>query len=327
MKTARRTLACFLAVLLLLMIAQASAFAEPGGKNASAVRLSAAGKSSETRSGTGSWLSDIRYSSDGTIASLTERIGRSVSDWEYRYDARGGFLYRVKNIGSVPSKLAAGYMPGTDVNYSALSSPVYDCVGFTIDYEVTKLRKGDGIGDRWLYTFDGEEWSLAGSFAYDSYGRTSARFAFCDPITVVNFTTPRIHADDSSFMIEQSLRDVLIADFTYVCPEWMEPLESCYLWPYEGEPYGPGPDDLIGQNGVAYPHDSWLADYESQVVRGTTSGNAYLRWSPSNEGREYKRYVSEGEWVTVLARESGYSLVLTWDGRAGWVTSKLLSYR
>ena len=124
MKTARRTIACLLAVLLLLSIGQASAFAEPGCKNASAARLSPAGKSAETRSGTGSWLSDIRYYSDGTIASLTERIGRSVSYWEYRYDYRGGFLYRVKNIGSVPSKLAAGYMPGTDVNYSALSSPV-----------------------------------------------------------------------------------------------------------------------------------------------------------------------------------------------------------
>lgn len=86
----------------------------------------------------------------------------------------------------------------------------------------------------------------------------------------------------------------------------------------------PGPHDLVGQDGVASPTSSWLADYETKYVEGTISGNAYLRWSPSNEGREYKRYVSEGEKVTVLASENGYTLVKTSDGRAGWVTSKLL---
>ena len=87
----------------------------------------------------------------------------------------------------------------------------------------------------------------------------------------------------------------------------------------------PGPDDLKGQDGVASPTSGWLAEYQIKYVKGTTSGNAYLRWSPSNEGREYNRYVKEGEKVTVLASENGYSLVLASDGRAGWVTSKLLA--
>lgn len=86
----------------------------------------------------------------------------------------------------------------------------------------------------------------------------------------------------------------------------------------------PGPHDLVGQDGVASPTTGWLADYETKCVQGTTSGNAYLRWSPSKEGREYDRYVSEGEVVTVLAKENGYYLVKTNDGRAGWVSSKLL---
>ena len=86
----------------------------------------------------------------------------------------------------------------------------------------------------------------------------------------------------------------------------------------------PGPHDLDGQDGVASPTNVWLTDYETKSVEGTTSGDAYLRWSPSKEGREYNRYISEGEIVTVLARENGYSLVKTSDGRAGWVTSKLL---
>lgn len=86
----------------------------------------------------------------------------------------------------------------------------------------------------------------------------------------------------------------------------------------------PGPHDLDGQDGVASPTNGWLTDYETKSVEGTTSGNAYLRWSPSKEGREYNRYISEGEIVTVLAMENGYSLVKTSDGRAGWVTSNLL---
>ena len=330
MKTARRMIACLLGMLLLSTVPATAAFADTAGKagpGALARQWTPIVLPTQAYSGTGTWLTDISYHSDGTIASLTEQIGRTQTYWEYLYDDRGGFLYRVKNIGSVPSQLSSGVMPGTDLNYSALSRTVYDCVGFTLDYEVTKVRKGDGIGDRYLYTYDGNEWSLAGTFAYDRYGWTEARFDFYDPITVVNYTTPRIHADDSSFTIEQSLRNILVADFTYVCPDWMDPLPSCYQPTPACPSVRPGPEDLIGQDGVAYPHDSWLADYETKVVRGTTSGNAYLRWSPSNEGREYKRYVSEGEWVTVLARESGYSLVLTRDGRAGWVTSTLLSYR
>ena len=86
----------------------------------------------------------------------------------------------------------------------------------------------------------------------------------------------------------------------------------------------PGPHDLDGQDGVAGPTNGWLTDYKTKHVEGTSSGNAYLRWSPSKDGREYNRYISEGEIVTVLAMENGYSLVKTSDGRAGWVTSNLL---
>ena len=87
----------------------------------------------------------------------------------------------------------------------------------------------------------------------------------------------------------------------------------------------PGPQDLAGQDGVAAPTNGWLPDSVTKYVKGTTSGNAYLRWSPSNEGREYNRYVKEGEKVAVLAVEGDYSLVKSCDGRLGWVTSRLLS--
>ena len=89
-------------------------------------------------------------------------------------------------------------------------------------------------------------------------------------------------------------------------------------------PKAPSADDLRGQDGVAYPSGGWLSEYQTKYVKGTTSGKAYLRYSHSKEGREYQRYVAEGEKVTVLAYENGYGLVKTSDGRAGWVTSKFL---
>lgn len=86
----------------------------------------------------------------------------------------------------------------------------------------------------------------------------------------------------------------------------------------------PGPHDLDGQDGVASPTNGWLTDYKTKHVEGSDSGNVYLRWAPSRDGREYNRYISEGEIVTVLAMENGFSLVKTSDGQAGWVTSSLL---
>ena len=227
----------------------------------------------------GAW--NIVYYPDGRIASLIEQDGSSTIQWEYLYDNTGNFLYRRKDIGAVASHLDAGMMPGTDVNYSLLSSPVENCVGFTIEYEVTKVRKGDGLGNRDLYIYDGSSWSFAGCFSYAAYGRTSADMRFEPPSL---YSAGQIVYNDNT----------------------------------------PGPEDMIGQDGISLPSNGWLSTYEIKYVKGT-SGNAYLRWSPSNEGREYKRYVQEGERVTVLALENGYSLVKTTDGRAGWVTTTLLA--
>lgn len=281
---------------------------------------------SEGVSTAGTWVTAVSYYSDGRIMGLTEQIGQTLVNWNYEYDYGGRFLYRTYNAGDAPSTLSSGVMPGTDVNYSMLYSPICNCVGFTIEYEVTTVRKGDGLGDRYLYIYDGEAWLLAGTFSYDSYGKTSAEIKLNEPTTIVNFTTPRIHADDSSFAIDQRLVNVRVADYSYVSID----LEADTISSLTQEPpiqiaQAPGPDDLVGQDGVTYP-SNWLPEYETMYIKGTSSGNAYLRWSPSNEGREYNRYVREGEQVVVLAHENGYSLVKTIDGRAGWVTSKFLVY-
>lgn len=164
----------------------------------------------------GAELTKIIYDSDGHILSLTERANGIVTEWKYCYDDTGFFMYRIHNIGGVPSHLSSKVMPGTDLNYSELEKPINNCVGFTIQYEVTTVRKGDGLGDRYLYIYDGSAWTLIGTFAYESYGRTNAEISLASPITIEYFTTPRFHADDSSFMIEQKLTDIWVADFSYV---------------------------------------------------------------------------------------------------------------
>ena len=168
----------------------------------------------------GNVLSNIRYASDGRILSLTERSNGTVYQWHYIYDNAGRFMYRIRNIGSVPSHLTSKSMPGTDVTYSELESLLRNCVGFTIQYEVTELWKGEGLGDRYLYVYTGSAWELIGTFSYPSYGRTSAEIWMREPINIKRFTTPRIHANDSAFMIEQNLTDVWIADYSYAEPVW-----------------------------------------------------------------------------------------------------------
>ncbi len=91
--------------------------------------------------------------------------------------------------------------------------------------------------------------------------------------------------------------------------------------------WGPSESDLRGVNWrVEYPEaGSWLDDYEYMYVQTKHGVRAYLRYSPA-ENSDYYAYVYEEDFVTVLARENGYSLVKTNEGQAGWVTSSVLVY-
>ena len=90
----------------------------------------------------------------------------------------------------------------------------------------------------------------------------------------------------------------------------------------------PGPHDMTGCNDrVEDPAwTSWLDSYETLYVRTRHGVRAYLRYSPDSNS-DYYDYVYEADAVTVLARENGFSLVKTADGKVGWVTSSVLVYR
>lgn len=89
-------------------------------------------------------------------------------------------------------------------------------------------------------------------------------------------------------------------------------------------PKVPGPDDLRGCNeSVVYPNGTWLDNYETKYVKTKHGVRAYLRYEPSADSGYYS-YVYERDAVTILARQNGYSLVMTTDGMAGWVTSSVL---
>ena len=91
---------------------------------------------------------------------------------------------------------------------------------------------------------------------------------------------------------------------------------------------GPGEKDLRGgSDRLVHPDEgSWLDDYETQYVKTQYGNRAYLRYAPEDES-DHDEFVKEKDQVTVLARQNGFSLVITENRLIGWVTSGVLVYR
>ena len=87
----------------------------------------------------------------------------------------------------------------------------------------------------------------------------------------------------------------------------------------------PSEEDLKGSTEKLVHPDvmNWLQEYETQYVKTKYGNLAYLRYAPEEDSDHYDT-VTEREMVTVLARQNGFTLVLTERGIAGWVTSKVL---
>jgi hypothetical protein len=168
-------------------------------------------------SNAGTELRNIRYSPDGQITALSEKLDGEWVDWVYVYDASGGFLYRVRSIGSVESTLTSKFMPGTDTTYSETERVIHNCVGFTLEYQVTEVYAGDGLGERYLYLCCNESWTLQDIFSYPNYDKILVEVRFDAPVDFSAFCTPRVHPNDSRFMIRQELTNVLVADANDVC--------------------------------------------------------------------------------------------------------------
>ncbi len=166
---------------------------------------------------TGSYLSDIVYDQQGRLWLATEQVNGDWYRWEYVYDQYGSFRYRARSIGAPATKWSGKFMPGTDITYCVLTEPVDNCIGLTIEYRVTKVTKGDGLGRRDLYIQTGaSSWEKIGDFDYPSYSAVSATVLLDWPTLLEAFATPRQNPDDSAFTVDQRLTEVWIADRNYV---------------------------------------------------------------------------------------------------------------
>ena len=169
-------------------------------------------------SNVGTSLKDIKYNANGTIKSLSEYLNGAWVSWRYLYDSRGNFLYRYRNIGKVDSDLSSDVIPGTNYEYYVVPSGVDNCIGFTVRYEVTKAKSGEGFGDRNLYIYDGSTWTLYTSFTYDSYGAVRTDVRYDSPTKLMGFATPMVRTAPSGMVAQSHLENVLTADYFYVAP-------------------------------------------------------------------------------------------------------------
>ena len=81
----------------------------------------------------------------------------------------------------------------------------------------------------------------------------------------------------------------------------------------------PGPDDLQGTDSRIIEPDeyAWLDAYETRYVRSAGGYGIYLRYGPSLDYQNFDT-VRDGTSVTVLAEQSGYSLVVAPGRKIGW---------
>ncbi len=165
----------------------------------------------------GTTLRDIVYDNSGRIVSLTEIVNGNWLKWTYVYDRNGDFLYRTRNIGNVDANYVWRFIPGSGGSQSVeLTTPVENCVGFTLYFKVTKVTKGSALGERRMYISDGKNWETVGTFSYNSLVEKTVTFTLDYPRTIVEYGTGRVNPDDSAFEIIQLLRDVIVADYDYV---------------------------------------------------------------------------------------------------------------
>ena len=165
----------------------------------------------------GTMLRDVQYNEMGKIVRASEKFNDKWVEWEYVYSDTGAFKYRKRNIGSVDCTLTNSFMTGKDTTYTKLNEKVEKCVGFTLSYSVSNVRRGNYQGEREVYfSSDTNSWRLIGSFEYNSLDRIKIPFVLDPAESFIAFATPRTHPDDSSFNVNQSIVDVWVADYEYV---------------------------------------------------------------------------------------------------------------
>lgn len=126
---------------------------------------------------------------------------------------RGG-SWITYNDGDPALKWSKEYFVGTKRKFSILETPVYNCAGFTLDYQVTSrngVSTDSVLGPRNIYVNDGSGWTYVGSFNYDDTYACHVDITLYEPITLYAVATIADCAEPDTFVFRQSVLDVRCA--------------------------------------------------------------------------------------------------------------------
>ena len=115
------------------------------------------------------------------------------------------------NAGDPAVSWSEEFFYGTKQKFTELDTPIKDCVGFTLDYQVTARNgasTGDVLGSRTVYVNDGSGWVAVGSFKYSALGPVHVEVTLDSPMTLAAVATSADCAAPNTFHFRQSVLDV-----------------------------------------------------------------------------------------------------------------------
>ena len=148
------------------------------------------------------------------------RLAKKRSGWscvlyyDKHNDLRVGWINSSHLVTDFPGRTAStGF--SRQICSDKLDTPIYDCVGFTLDYFVTD-RNGTSsenvTGERTIYVDDGSGWSEVGTFRYDKIEPVHIQVTLSSPMTVKAIGVSADCYKPNKFDFRMAVLDVLVAD-------------------------------------------------------------------------------------------------------------------
>ena len=116
------------------------------------------------------------------------------------------------NAGDPVMKWSKENFVGTQRKYSILESPIKNCVGFTLDYQLVSnngASKDEVLGPRNVYVNDGSGWTYVGTFEYKKAYACHVDVSLEKPMTLVAVATIADCAKPDTFVFRQAVLDVM----------------------------------------------------------------------------------------------------------------------
>ena len=120
------------------------------------------------------------------------------------------------NMGDVPVSWSNDNFVGTKQKYTILNEPAYNCVQFTLDYQVIGLggtpNPNQVLGPRTIYVNDGSGWIEVGEFDFNEFDAMHIIVNLNEPTDVLAVATSASCSDPDRFVFRQSLLDVMVIE-------------------------------------------------------------------------------------------------------------------